>query len=373
MTDSREDLAALATRVADGVDSGSVDSERAVQLKAVEPLLEILGWDVRGSEVVPESDLGNDTVEYLLQIEDSPLVAVRTALPDTSLEATAVPTLAGLIESGYVSRAIATDARDVILLLATGEEIHRRSFPFRALPDNAEALGRFHRSILETEHQEQRVDHREVAGELAAKRDEVLEAVTEEILSVTGPEMRPLVVEESATAVDAIVDRLRERADADGEEKSLAETANDVGGSSACGEDPPTADSNSADSPDVESAGDASDENSDANGEYVVRFFGGASSVGAVGTGSPRSTTIGVVRYLLENQELSSAVTLPWTVDDGPPILAEEPPSSEWTALEAPGGGSIAVRRIDDPAAATAVIEALADAVGLRVMFQGDW
>lgn len=111
----------------------------------------------------------------------------------------------------------------------------------------------------------------------------------------------------------------------------------------------------------------------DADGSYVARFFGGSSSVGAVGTASPRSTTVGVVRYLLENQNLRRSVTFPWEVETGTAVVAEQRPSEAWIALEHPSAADVYVRPIDDPSTAKAAIEGLAEAVGLRVMFQGDW
>lgn len=413
MSDHHTALAELAESVGRG-DDGSLESERAVQLRAVEPLLETLDWDVRGPAVVPEADVEGETVDYLLEIDDTPAVAVRTADPDTdSLEAV-VDEFESVLTLGELSRGIVTDGRSIVLLAIDGGEVHRRSVQFRTLPEHATALGQFHRLVLAEVTARDRAD-RAAAQRLAANRDAVEAAVTEEIVAVTGTEFEDMVAAESERTVDALLEALHpDAADADSTEQERStdqerstkhegatdqeasikheEDANEAertagaegtdapgatSGAEGVATDQPadgtgTSDQHSSTESTTRDAVTGADEAS-ADGEYVVRFFGGASSVGAVGTQSPAGTVLGVVRYLLENHDLESSLTLPWQLPDGTTILAATGESPEWTTLENAHGETVAVRSIDDPSLAKDGIEALADATGLRVMFQGDW
>lgn len=410
MSDPLGTLAELADAVERGAGDGSLDSERAVQLRAVEPLLEILGWDVRGPEVVPETELSGQTVEYLLRIEAQPAVAVRTVPPGTDPTTGALDRLESGLASGAVSRAMVADGRTIVLVLADGDDVHRRSILFQALPEHADALGQFHRSVLEETVTPARTDRREAARRLAANRDAVVDAVTAEIVSVTGSEFEDVVAEESTRTIDALLEQLdpgdvehdepaeqepSEQPEQDANDASQAAGRTDAaneGRTPARGAGDGVPDTNGGESARASRersegtvAAESTDEPDESarGGEYVVRFFGGASSVGAVGTQSPDGTVVGVVRYLLENHDLEASLTLPWQTASGTTILARSGEPPDWTTLENAGedGGrdgdgnrdSVAVRSIDDPPLAKETIEELADATGLRVMYQGDW
>jgi len=414
MPDQRATLAELADAVGRGTDDGSLDSERAVQLRAVEPLLETLDWDVRGPDVVPEADLCGLTIEYLLQIEETPSVAVRTVEPGTDSLDDAASQLESVLVDGRPSRGIVTDGHSIALLLIEGGDAHRRTISFVDLPYHAEALGQFHRSVLEEAATHDHADRRAAAQRLAENRDAVEDAVTAEIVSETGSEFRDVVAAESSSTIDAILEALDptddpERGSAEVQAEQLQEGVDSPEDSDggvdvedrADGEGPDEPRDEASDAAESESTPEqakstgrstagttktdrltngsstdgsgAGSDGSSPRGEYVVRFFGGASSVGAVGTQSPTGTVVGTVRYLLENHDLESSLTLPWQTSSGATLLAASGESPDWTTLENAQGKAVAVHLIDDPAIAREGIEELADAAGLRVMFQGDW
>lgn len=395
MADPLESLAELADAVERGGDDGSLDSERAIQLRAVEPLLEILGWNVRGPEVVPETELAGLTVEYLLQIDTKPAVAVRTMPPSTQLTNEALPRLESLLSDGNVHRGILTDGRTIHLLIADEDDVHGRSISFTALADHADALGQFHRSILEETVALSRSDRREAAGRLAENRDALVDAVTAEIVSVTGTGVEDEAAEETIHMIDGLLERL-DPGEVDQNESVASEPglnaddapriddpddnddAVNATGTSAPGENDEEsleATFDQSGTPDGSESNDEPDELDEpaSDREYVVRFFGGASSVGAVGTNSPGGTAVGTVRYLLENHDLEANITFPWQPANADAILAKTAESPDWTVLENADGTAVAVRPIDEPSVAKGVVEELADATGLRVMFQGDW
>lgn len=396
MADPLGALSSLAERV-DAENADALQSERAVQLRAAEPLLEILGWDVRGPAVVPQAEVGDATVAYLLSIDGTPAVAVSTAAPgDETLDVEPIETA---VETGSVGRGLATDGERITLIVRQDGALHRRSFAFGELPANAEAVEQFHRSVLERSMDQSRTDRTDAARRLASNRDAVVDSVQETIVETTGPAIRDVVAEETERAIDAMLDRLdaQHATEADGLDRnggsskaastsdSEADAASTIGdrhgnhGGQETGSEespPPTEQSASpaaAESPPDTTGSDPIASTADGETEYVARFFGGSSSVGAVGTASPGATTAGVVRYLVENHELANAVQLPWRTDGGIAILAGSPGGDDWASLRSETGEELFVRPVGDPATAKTAIEGLADACGLRVMFQGDW
>lgn len=439
MSDPLAALSELVDRVEQGLADGSLDTERAVQLRAVEPLLEVLGWDVRGPAVVPDATVADVRVDYLLTIDDAPVVAVRTADPDDGL-ASDYSNLVAVLDAHRIDRAIETDGRSVRLLVATDDGVHSRSTTFPEFTDETEALGAFHRSVLEAERTDDHRSREAAARQLAEHREEVVAAVTSEITSVTGPDVEPFVADASARAVDSVIDELgstwaasspspadggqdepvdSQRGTTDGQsgaQDGQEETANDLDGTTpaetAPGETTPDdtvpGDSTALDdtvpdrtkAPDEPVSGEsaphqtapeepvpedsapteevgtddasAASGGAESGGEYVVRFFGGSSSVGAVGTESPGGTTVGTVRYLLENHDLLGSITLPWRSESGTVVVAASADDSAVT-LQNEEGQTVAVQPLDSPSAAKTAIRDLADVAGLRVMFQGDW
>lgn len=398
MADPPERLAELARRVDSAIEDGSLASERAVQLRAAEPLIEVLGWDLRGDAVQPEATLGGYGVDYLLTLEGQPAIAVVTDSPGADLDRAADGLLRPLLDGGHVLRGLATDGRRVALLVDVNDSVYGHAFAVEDVEAHTDALDRFHRSTLEAEIAEDRDQRRGAAQRLADEQESVANAIENEVVAVTGSEVADTVSMETTRFVDELVAELapsdtepqRSAAEAKQPDDPGPKPTNDdpsgggwterVDPASRSGEIDTRVDATIDNGDDADSKSEtpgspspANHEPADADESYVARLFGGSSSVGAVGTASPRSTTLGVVRYLLENQELRKSATLPWQVESDVPVLTEERPAPDWIAIELPSADDVYVRPIDDPTTAKTTIEGLAEAVGLRVMFQGDW
>lgn len=389
MGDPRQQLSELARRVESAVESGSLASERAVQLRAAEPLIEVLGWDVRSDAVQPEATLGGHSLDYLLTVDGQPGIAVVTGSPDEDLDRATNATLRPVLEERHAPRGLATDGRRVVLLLVDDDDVYTHSFAVEDVERQSDALERFHRSRLEDAIAVDRDRRLAAARRLAEDKESVASTLADDVLAVTGPELSDLVTTETSTFVDDLVETLApgeelQPSESGGEPSAGSELDPGVDDGGGRRSESAPADDRSTETVPVNDDGsdavaggavDSTDdlESIESDGSYVARFFGGSSSVGAVGTGSPRATTVGVVRYLLENQDLRRSVTFPWEFETGTAIVAEQRPSEEWIALENPSAGAVYVRPVDDPSTAERVIEGLAEAVGLRVMFQGDW
>lgn len=391
--------------------SAGIDSSRAVELRVVEPLLERLGWDVRGPGVDPQVAVGGVEVSYLLSVDGSPSIAVQTAAPGADLQSEFVPALVDALQHCAVDWAIVTDGQRYVLLADDDGDVHRQHHRLDELPDATDALQHYTRAAAAHRAKRQHTDRVDALRRLAANRSEAVEAVTASLASVAGESIE----DDARAGAQALVDDLLESAPGDAVEESRDSDATSTPDGAAAVRDEsaqpaddqratdPARDQSSSESSsatpsngqatattgsttgsttdaatseDSESASPpAPTARSTDDGEYVVRFFGGNASVGAVGTDNPAGTLAGVVRYLLENQDLASSVTLPWGVQSERAVLAATPEHPDGTAMQY--YESIEDRWYvwtgGDEARIRAAIEELAEVAGLRVMFQGDW
>lgn len=363
------DLDELAENVERQLAAGELDSERVLQLRTVEPLLKALDWDVRSSEVRPAARLDDHQFAYLLAIDGFPAVAVATLTPGEPLGDDVVSSLEAVTRDGSASWGLATNGRTVALVTATDGDVHGHSFAFTELGEHADALSHYRRGTVADRLTAESESWTAAAERLAANRDAVVASLTDEVVSVTGDDVESVVEAECDRAVDAVLDALR--SPVDGEEAPERAPA----ASPATGEIESVSNAVRVDDASEESdtMGGGGMPESDDDAEYVARFFGGANSVGAVGTARPGTTVVGVVRYLCENHDLRSTIALPWSGPLDDVVVAGVARGSDWATLESTGNASVSVCRIDDPSAAQAVVRTLADAAGLRVMFQGDW
>lgn len=387
MTLSRADVEEFVAGVRDL--GAGVDSRRAVQLRVVEPLLEVLGWDVRSPDVEPDVELAGTRTDYVLVVDETPVVAVRTGEPGDDLESEQT-SLARTLEATTVDWGLCTDGRRYVLLAYSDDEVHRRRVELDDLPSRRDALEAYTRDVRAAKAAAASEERRTAYRQLAERRDAAVRAVTDALVDVAGDPIRDDARESAerlvaflldsgpsdAATADAAVSRDDAATDAHGPDRKsgiAGATRSDSAGVDPAADTDATPDSTSSTDSTARPTADRSSVPDD--GEYVARFFGGSSSVGAVGTGDPGSTLAGVVTYLQENHDLGGAVTLPWGVEDGRAVLAsapEHPNGSPMEPREAVDGDcyvwtGASVDRTRD------AVEELADAVGLRVMFQGDW
>jgi|GEM_PF-2907792 len=418
MTLAESDIRAIVDRITD--DGASVDGagQRTVQLRVVEPLLEVLGWDLRGPDVVPDVEVGPLRVDYVLQIDAQPAIVVLVRAADSGPVPPEGSGLDSLLRSGPVDWAIDTDGSAFRFATVADEEVHTRRFEIADLPDHVDVLESYTRGAARERHR--RSDRSAALDRLAENRDDAIERVATALEGVAGEAIVPVAeetarevvdeildaraagtgqsVSEASPTADAPADRSRREAiestprEPLGTESTPASDASEPGATvrapheAAGAVDEGEVDERSVDAGTVdegvvdEAAGDEeepnvgeADETEGDEKEYVIRFFSGGSSVGAVGTQSPADTLAGATRYCYENHGLSRAVRLPWNGPLEGPVLASDPPGTEWIRIGTDHGDPVFVRPIDDADAVAEAIEALADLAGLRVMFQGDW
>jgi len=115
------------------------------------------------------------------------------------------------------------------------------------------------------------------------------------------------------------------------------------------------------------------------DGQYVVRLFGGRTSVWAVGHARAAMTAAQTIEYLLgrgaadgrgaQGDEPTGSLSPPWGPDGEYAVLRED--AVENATIELSNGWHLDARVPVD--VATAAIERLAERAGLRAMFQDEW
>lgn len=109
--------------------------------------------------------------------------------------------------------------------------------------------------------------------------------------------------------------------------------------------------------------------------EYVVRFFDGSSSVGAVGHGTPEGALVQTVEYLIDQHAIDRYLDLPWGPTEDRAVINREPvhpDGSEMVESQSLSNGYQVCTTIGTDAIRN-VVDELADGANLRVMYQGDW
>jgi hypothetical protein len=374
-------------------------SVRNTELRLVQPLLSALGWDVHGPEVTAgvAVDADRDPVNYALRVDGRPAVFVDVVACKDPLREADADRLTAALAAADVSHGILTNGRSFVLI--AGEE--RVECRLDELPDRTGVASMYAREAAAL-----RIGaagkRRAAAERIAARREAVTEDLTERlVIAADGAAAGDL-----AAAVEEFVDDLlavlADEDPEDGPSGSVVQSENDgdpaanaagaVASSPSGPVDEPTEPNHEPETT-ASSAGDgagsrdhgsstapASDgETGDGSGEYVVRFFDGRTSVGAVGTDGLAGATASAVEYLNEQHALDAGLSLPWRPDaaddDGRAVLAHDPvhPNGRpMREVESLSNGTYLLATLDASSART-VVEELAAEAGLRAMFQGDW
>lgn len=383
MSPSERDVEGFVAHCREQLDGGESLSRRAVGLRIVEPLLERLGWDLHGSDVEPEVSVEGARVDYLLTVSDLPAIAVVATDSEGDLRGGPASTLADVVEAGTVDRGLATDGRAFVFVVEADGSLHRQHVPVPDLPERTDALATFTRTAAR-ERLDDPADPRVAATRLARRHDAAIDAVVDALVDVAGEGIESAARAGATTLVEALADVAPgDQPEGEASDDGPVATSNaesvspDASGGSSGGGEPergsvPDGGGTAARTSDPDGS---SRSQPDGDGEFVVRFFGSESSVGAVGGETPGGALAGAVGYLVENHGLADSIELPWGLDDERSIVAGSPahPGGRPMEFHRQLAGGAYVWTGADAATAEEAIEALADAAGLRAMFQGDW
>lgn len=386
------DLESFVTRSRRALDRSPSMATRATELRIVVPFLRTLGWDVHSREVVPEYEVehaeGTVTVDHALCIDGTPAVFVVMAAAAEELAPEVGRRLADAMAGADVEWGIATNGRTYAFLSREGDDQKRVGCDLAELPDQRQLLSYYTReAAVERRDERARAVRTEVADELEADRaalvDEVHRAVVPDGFDA-GPvegELRTA----SEQFVDGVVGALSagdnpgagadssHREDAGDGDSSGTREGNDATGAAESGED--ADDSDGGDADDGSDGDDVDVSRGSTDTEYVVRFFNGRSSVGAVGHSTSGGAMAQAIEYLIEQHKLDSRLDLPWGNGEDRALVNYDPVHPDGTEMA--GAEQLSNGYYVDTSVSVdisrAAVEKLAEQSGLRVMFRGAW
>ena len=366
------DLREYVEQSRDALDGASNLSLRNTELRLVHPFLSVLGWDVhrRAVEADMQVPADRDPVDYALRVEGRPAVFVDVTACDDSLDEAGVDRLDAALVAVNVDWGILTNGRSFVFVARSGGDAERVRCRLTDLPDHESVVAQYSKAAAEsrTPDDEERTA---AAQRLGDRREAVAERLTETLVAAADGAAES----DLASAVDAFLDDLIDALDASKPSSGSSDgDGTDVDGTEA---------DRSTETGRVESRSEATREERSAtaedDGEYVVRFFDGRTSVGAVGSGTPVGTLSSAVEYLIDQHAVDGEISLPWRPeagdDAGKAVLNRDPVhpnGSPMVAHETLSNGCCLLATLD-VASTEVVIEDLASEAGLRVMFQGDW
>jgi len=207
-----EDLGTFARRVDELLAEDPEMTGRNVQLRIVEPLLSMLGWDVRAPEVEAEWDVDTleDPIDYVLLVDDRPDVAVRTMAASESIDESGVAVFARGIVSEGIDLGIVSNGRRFAFITTDGTEIKWTLCESETLPEHESILKHFTYAMA-TQRYAARVEARQrAAARLQENQAVVTEAVARELQSVAGDELDGELRTLSRVILDVAIERFSE-------------------------------------------------------------------------------------------------------------------------------------------------------------------
>ncbi|MFW5924152.1 MAG: hypothetical protein ACOCSP_00980 [archaeon] len=359
-------------------------STRTAELRITQPLLEALGWDVRGPEVQAGYRVEDEVVGFALGQGDDPSVLVETIAPSTSIDRTAVREFVDTMQTAEVEWGILLDGHRYCLVASVAGSVDYVDFRIDELPENLEAISYYGRDAVVDRETTRQATRRRAAERLTKRRDEVIADLADRLVDVTGEELRSEAVAVAERIVDEFAADLRgDRVDGSGGAGQGFDAPPSGGGNSGDERSPERSAEGKTDAPagaPVVEDGNAhfgsGPARSAGDHEYVVRLFDGGTSIGAVRAASLGGVLEQTIAYLDEGRDLLRSLSMPWSPEDWDrSVIARDsthPDGSPMGSYERLSSGHVLLTDMDESEYRD-VVEALAGAVGLRVMFQGDW
>lgn len=196
------DLDAFVRRSRALVDSSPPSTRRETRAWLVDPLLETLGWDVHADSCVTDTTVDDTRLEYVCSIDGVPALLVAVEPFGESLEKPRAVALLETMAWTGIDRAIYTDGRDYLLLAGT-TDVDRLACRLPSLPDHESAFAHYTHAAVG--RRLERHSREFVARQLAIERAELVDAIVEELTSVTDQS------DAYANEFESVADRFLER------------------------------------------------------------------------------------------------------------------------------------------------------------------
>lgn len=352
----REGLSEYANRSSGLIEDSPQMDEENTKRKLIEPLIDLLGWDILSSAVELEYSvqMGSTTkrVDYALKMEGTPVVFVEAKGCDTSLEESHEEQLKsymrqvgvdwGLLSNGREFRIfrhhVSSNRVNLICLSEFGiEEVADNEHPLKALSRDSIASGESRQIAEKIESVQKAVES------LQENKEELAEDVTGVVSEVTGSAVSQQVEDEAKAFVDDLIGALEEQAHRTGE----------TGGTSGGGEE-------------VD------------DGEYMIRLTRNGGEVHRVVADKQSEAMGSLVNYLVGEEGLMDEIDIPYIPGTGQgsrALLNDEPKhpnGSEMRGEQRVSGGYYLLTNLSAEDKKRYVSE-LPEKVGLECEFSGSW
>ena len=290
-----EDLSDYAERSSMLIEESPQMDEQNTKRKIIEPLIDILGWDILSTDVELEYSVqmgsGTKKVDYALKIEETPVVFVEAKGCDTTLDTSHEDQLRsymrqvgvdwGLLSNGGQFAIFRRDyssnrPNEISLAEFSVETIVENRHPLKALSKESISTGESRQIAEKIESVQNAVET------LRKNKEDVAEDVTRVVTDVVGESVSQQVEDEAKSFVDDLVSSLEEQA----HRTEVSEV------------------------PPVKSS-------SDMNGEYSILVTRNGSEVKRVSGETQVETMASLVDYLIEEEGLLDEIELPYVPGTG--------------------------------------------------------
>lgn len=221
----REDLSDYVERSTGLIGESPQMDEQNTKRKIIEPLLEILGWDILSPEVELEYSVqmgsGTKKVDYALKLEDTPVVFIEAKGCDTTLTDSHRKQLRSYMRQVGVDWGLITNGRKFEIFRRDyssnrPNEISLAQFSLEHLLENRQPLRAISRGSIDSGESRQiaeKIESVQQAVEtLQTNKEDVAEEVTRVVTNVIGEAVSQRVEDEAKSFVDDLISSLEEQA-----------------------------------------------------------------------------------------------------------------------------------------------------------------
>lgn len=233
----REALSEYVERSSELIDESPQMDEQNTKRKVIEPLIELLGWEMLSSEVELEYSVqmgsGTKKVDYALKIEDTPVVFVEGKGCDTAITDNHRDQLRSYMRQVGVDWGILTNGREFEIFRRDyssnrPNEVSLAKFPIEDSIKNSQPLRAVSRESINTGESRQIAEKiesvQQAVDTLQTNKEDLAEEVTRVVTSVAGEAVSQRVEDEAKNFVDNLILSLEEQA----HKPSIKKKASDV-------------------------------------------------------------------------------------------------------------------------------------------------
>lgn len=352
----REELSDYAERSSGLIEDSPQMDEENTKRKIIEPLIDLLGWEILSSDVELEYSVqmgsGTKRVDYALKREGTPVVFVEAKGCDTQLEQSHENQLKSYMRQVGVDWGLLTNGREFEIFRRDvssdrPNEISLAAFSIGEAPDNEHPIKALSRESIDSGESRQIAEKLEAVQKavesLRKNKENLAEDVTGVVTEVAGTAVSQQVEDEAKGFVDDLIETLEEQ----------AHRTADV-------RDPP------------ESGGEPED------GEYVIRLTRNDRVVYRVSEDVQSEAMGSLVNYLIEEERLLDEIEIPYIPGTGQGSRAlindkpEHPNGSDMRGQQQVSGGFYVLTNLSSEDKKRYVSE-LPEKVGLECEFSDSW